>query len=278
MTVRRLTTILLLSAGSTFAGAQDFALQKYKDVLVFDGFITPQSSEKIMASIDGVDLLLIRSGGGDGASGLAIGKALRAKNITVVVNEYCLSACANYIFIGAPRKSLGPGAVLGFHGGLTGSPLPRMAAEDYPLVAEADLATVRQQIAAMYQEESAFFARIGFNPALIGESFELTKLEKPHRYIEVTAEGSTMFYQFDQAEEARQKMAALAAAHASYTYRVENNRTSETRFYFPSLATLRSAGVTGVQNYAYPASEQQLHAVEREVGRDLPGLNLASDI
>ncbi|NYE60004.1 hypothetical protein FHW58_001156 [Duganella sp. 1224] len=273
------SALLLACMAVPLASAQDFAVQKYGDILVFDGAITPAAYEAINATIDdGVDLMLVRSIGGDAASGLAIGKKLRDRNITVVVNEYCLSACANYIFIGPSRKSLNPGAVLGFHGGLTGSPAPTMAAEDYPLVSQEDLITLRKQMARLYDEETAFYARIGFDPALLRKSFDLTRLDATNQYIALTAGESTTFYSFAQADEARRRIAALAAEHASYTYRVENSRTSATRFYFPSLATLRNAGVTGVQNYPYPADVRQLRTVEQDVGRDLPGLNLASDI
>jgi ATP-dependent protease ClpP protease subunit len=63
--------------------------------------------------------VLIDSGGGDSLAALAIAKIIQQHRINVEVNNLCASSCANYIFIAANEKIIGPSAIIMFHGGPT---------------------------------------------------------------------------------------------------------------------------------------------------------------
>jgi len=90
----------------TKAESEEFRIdEKDKNVLHFHGSITSATPEAMERYLDaGVDTVVITSGGGDGEAGLRIGKAFRQHQITVIVEEYCFSSCANYLFIGATKK------------------------------------------------------------------------------------------------------------------------------------------------------------------------------
>lgn len=59
--------------------------------------------------------LRIDSGGGDAVPALEIGKLVRARGLHVVVEGRCNSACANYIFVPASRRTISPGAMVVWH-------------------------------------------------------------------------------------------------------------------------------------------------------------------
>jgi len=61
--------------------------------------------------------LIINSIGGNGLSGINIGKWVYQNNLTIEITQYCLSSCANYIFPSGVKKILHKDALLGWHGG-----------------------------------------------------------------------------------------------------------------------------------------------------------------
>jgi hypothetical protein len=62
-----------------------------------------------------VKKLYIDSGGGDVPSAIAIADELRQHNTRLIVQGRCFSACANYIFTGAPHKDVLPGSLIAIH-------------------------------------------------------------------------------------------------------------------------------------------------------------------
>lgn len=93
-------------------------LHRRNNVVCFSGSIDEQTSlsfSKIQLT-DG-DILVARSGGGWSHEGLKIAQTIEGKNITTVIWDYCLSSCANYVFIPSEWKIAIKGSIIGFHGG-----------------------------------------------------------------------------------------------------------------------------------------------------------------
>lgn len=63
------------------------------------------------------DRLEIRSTGGDLFAGMAMGQFINEQGIPLEVKDYCISACANYVFLSSPRKTLNRNSLVIFHGG-----------------------------------------------------------------------------------------------------------------------------------------------------------------
>lgn len=63
------------------------------------------------------DRLIIRSGGGDLYAGLILGDFVRKHQMSVEIVDFCISACANYVFLAGETKILNPQALVIFHGG-----------------------------------------------------------------------------------------------------------------------------------------------------------------
>lgn len=88
------------------------------DVLIYRGEINAERNASLFARAQAItpEQLRITSGGGAVKAGIALGHWVYEQNLTLVVEEYCLSSCANYVFPAAPRKRLLPGALVAWHG------------------------------------------------------------------------------------------------------------------------------------------------------------------
>ncbi len=60
--------------------------------------------------------LVITSMGGSVEAAIALGRWVNERGMDVVVEAYCLSACANYVFPAGRHKVIRPGAVVAWHG------------------------------------------------------------------------------------------------------------------------------------------------------------------
>ena len=79
------------------------ALQDDKRVLCFDGQIDAALDLSIANDLEQGGLFVVRSTGGEIAGTIEFADLLQSKQATVVVNDYCLANCANYLFIASPR-------------------------------------------------------------------------------------------------------------------------------------------------------------------------------
>lgn len=64
--------------------------------------------------------LAITSPGGEVNAGMDLGEIVFTHQLSVKIEDYCLSSCANYVFTTAPQHQISNWAVIGFHGGVTG--------------------------------------------------------------------------------------------------------------------------------------------------------------
>jgi hypothetical protein len=64
------------------------------------------------------EILAITSLGGNVDAGIRLGQWILDNNIDVSIPSYCLSSCANYVFLAGKRKSIAPRAVVAWHGSI----------------------------------------------------------------------------------------------------------------------------------------------------------------
>jgi len=102
-----------------------------EDTIKFSGHIKSGELERFLfVSTDQDRNLIVDSKGGDVEIGLLIGIQIKKKNLKIIVDGFCASSCANYIFTAGSTKEIRSGMV-GFHGNLTASLLL-----DWKLVSE----------------------------------------------------------------------------------------------------------------------------------------------
>ena len=88
--------------------------------LVYNGRIDGESYTLFRRAADeaGNDVAAIRinSRGGDVRSAIKMGHWIYDRGLDVVVDTYCLSSCANYVFTAGRNKTIEEGAIVGWHG------------------------------------------------------------------------------------------------------------------------------------------------------------------
>ena len=92
------------------------ALVRDGTVLCLDGPIIPGRN----AAFDELKqngFLVVRSTGGFAPEAMRLANILRDKNATVIVYDYCLSACANYFLVATQRTYVLKNAIVAWHGG-----------------------------------------------------------------------------------------------------------------------------------------------------------------
>jgi len=89
--------------------------------IVHNGKITPNSVETILSELateSETVMLNITSGGGDEVSAIMLGNELKKRNLIIVIDEYCLSACTDLLLSAPENVILNKNAIIGFHVGI----------------------------------------------------------------------------------------------------------------------------------------------------------------
>ena len=110
--MNKVLLLILLSVG-----AQQ-VLARTDITAVYSGDITRENNRLFLLSVEAqpVSSLEISSGGGEVDAAIELGYWIHAHDIDVVVTDYCLSSCANYIFPAGKEKIIRQGAVVAWHG------------------------------------------------------------------------------------------------------------------------------------------------------------------
>jgi hypothetical protein len=86
-------------------------------ILCFDGLISAHADWSAFHQLQENGFLVIRSLGGDTSLAVSIAELLLKKNITVVIRDLCLSACANAIFVASNKTYVLKNSLIAWHGG-----------------------------------------------------------------------------------------------------------------------------------------------------------------
>jgi len=144
-------------------------------VAYFSGPISAEQNQQLFEAVKGktVKRLIITSGGGDVEAGIALASWVFDHGLTIEVSEYCLSSCANYVFPAGRRKTIGPGAIVAWHGNYIHLKQTGLWRDDIAARMERhgeDAATaevhVREEVDRLVRLERDFFARVGVNEYL----------------------------------------------------------------------------------------------------------------
>ena len=144
--------------------------------LGYAGSLTADGLEQLKRADDpSVRTLAIRSPGGDVAVGIAFGEWVHGRGLDVVVVDFCISSCANYVFTAARTKRVVPGAFVAWHGNSHQLDMRAQIADAAasPEEAERAFGFMRE----LRTKEAAYFAKIGVSECLCRIGTE--RLESP---------------------------------------------------------------------------------------------------
>jgi hypothetical protein len=109
------------------AGAQqslEATVERVDDsTIMIDGVIGIETFDKLKTKFTGAERkIVVRSEGGVTKIALDIAEFILQKRLDIVVRDYCISSCANYLFVAGNNKVVEPKAVVAWHGGHSNSP------------------------------------------------------------------------------------------------------------------------------------------------------------
>ncbi len=95
-------------------------LSEDRTILCFDGPITSDRDTAAFYDLKQNGFFVVRSPGGFTPVGIILSNILLEKKATVVVYDYCLSACANYFLIASLQTYVTKNTIVAWHGGPPG--------------------------------------------------------------------------------------------------------------------------------------------------------------
>jgi len=102
--------------------------------------------------------IVLTSGGGIAQQAIKLAEAIRARQMTVRVRDFCLSACPTYVLLTAPRVLVEPNALVAFH---------HTGAFAYDVIGARTGAPASHPIFAQADRERDFFRTAGLSPDLL---------------------------------------------------------------------------------------------------------------
>jgi len=103
-------------------------------VLCFDGQIFPDLDISLTDRLRGGGLAVVRSFGGDAVFAIRLAEAFLERHATVVIYDYCLSACASFLLVASTKAFVLKDILVAWHSpvGPQLCPLLRQAKENGP--------------------------------------------------------------------------------------------------------------------------------------------------
>lgn len=235
---------MLASMRPMVTHAAGIGLQPGSGWIVLSGPIVAAMADalgKAAAQDRSLHSVLIDSGGGDLDAALRMATVLHERRMHLVVDGRCLSACASYLFPAAATKSVLPGSVLAIHGATAhymdgGRLKSRAAGEAASGLDTLELAPRRAELMALLERAERQRRALGLRDTL-DASF--------NRYL-AHRKGV-----FGTDAIASTQHAAGCPAHQMWAL---------------DRAQLEAAGVTGIEEFWYPAEAAQRQRVAFTTG------------
>jgi hypothetical protein len=99
--------------------ARPMALSDDKRILCYDGVIFPALDISLAKDLKDGGLFVVRSVGGAAIPSVVLANVLRDKRTTVVVYDYCLSACAAYLLVASATAFVLKDTLVAWHHGVS---------------------------------------------------------------------------------------------------------------------------------------------------------------
>lgn len=107
-----------LSAAVTYCRTypKTVTLKDDRNVLCFDGPILKEQDDALFRQLSQQGLFVVRSTGGNAPAAIRLANVLRDKEATVVIYDYCVSACAAYFFVASAATFVMKKTIVAWHG------------------------------------------------------------------------------------------------------------------------------------------------------------------
>jgi hypothetical protein len=96
------------------------ALSSDRQILCFDGWVDDSLDLSLARDLANHGLFVVRSFGGSATTAIALAYVLRDRHATVVAYDYCLSACASYLFVASDQTYVLKHALVAWRSSVSG--------------------------------------------------------------------------------------------------------------------------------------------------------------
>lgn len=255
----------LLASHNTLADTSNQLRISNAETLYYEGQLNATGYQEFKAKLSPqIRQLIVKSEGGDAASGLKMAALIQQYKLHVVVRDYCLSSCFNYVFLAGAEKSLLPDSVLGFHGFPIQKPEKTNDSE-----AEADhtASKVLEVLGQVKESGYLLLQQQGISvdlPAQLQQRLELAFPDqaKQTRVAKLSLGGKTYSHAADDKlpawlagliqQQTKKHKAQGKKGTAPFSLTIDNLFSDQV--YFPSQTELEALGVRGIRDYPYPAN------------------------
>lgn len=192
-TLRKMLLTCLLISGIAVGNATGWSRLSADEIRFVGAFDSASYAGYTKVARDGFSRVRVTSEGGNPNIALLIATDIQARGASVVVEDYCLSACANYLFFAARRPVVSCGAVLAWHGTPNYIDEDELRANGFP---DEMITEMRHWQADFNRREQALLSRSGVRYAFLEHSGQVEEWggKKPvvtnHRFDPLTGDTS----------------------------------------------------------------------------------------
>lgn len=148
--------ILLAALAGCLPKPSNSEVRRLGNKLTIDGILDDSTQSRVRHLLDQrIEEVVLNSPGGSESAAIRIAEQLAEKDVTVVVQGECLSACAQYIFISGRRKEILNGSVVGCHENIIA--MTKVPAEAYGSIMQTKWQKLSKRAIALYR-------RLGVSP------------------------------------------------------------------------------------------------------------------
>lgn len=264
-------TIFILSFCGFAANAADYTIQQIDpQTLRYHGKIVEGSASDLRSRFNAeIRQLRITSPGGSAQEAMLIGRLLAEKGTSLVVDRYCIAACANYLFLGAKTKTLEPDSLLGFQHNLARQNFADLKQRfDRQEISSQDVGNNSSKFTA---SEHLQILEWEYLLSLQLETNTLDRIyQKMQEGIDMNRDVSRQmrsppatnlsgFYEEVAEPNSIERKLQIAKSRKSYSLKTDKNGTGTV--YFPRAEFLGTLGIKGINAYPYPDNENALNAL-----------------
>ena len=250
---------------SIVANAEDYEIKRLDAATVsYQGEIVEGSFQALLAQLTPeTTTLRVRSGGGNAEEAMLIGNQIIDQNLSLVVDGYCLSACANYVFLAAPKKALLPGGILGFHGGFSSKDSADLRQQFELGKLNKDDFTGKEGLKRLQILEWELLKKIGLNLDAIStinqqlyKKMPIDPKTKQKATLVIDGKKYTFAWDDDAPKLMEKRLRKSMKKNSKWSFTVDNPYADA--MYFPSQKFLQEIGVQGILDYPYPEDNAAL--------------------
>jgi hypothetical protein len=266
---------------SIVANAEDYEIKRLDAATVsYQGGIVKGSFQALLAHLTPeTTTLRVRSQGGDGEEAMLIGNQIIDQNLSLIVDAYCLSACANYVFLAAPKKSLLADSVLGFHGAVSLKNSEDLRAQFELGNLNKDDYTGKEGLKRLQILEWELLKKVGLSldtlstiNARLHKKMPIDPSAKQKATLIIDGKKYTFTWDDQGLNLMEKRLQKSLKKNSEFTFTIDNPYADA--MYFPSHKFLQEIGVKGIFDYPYPENNA---ALQKMLSEDFSNIKTVGD-